>query len=433
MRVAIVHDWLYVLGGAEKVLSAMLRCFPDADLYTLFDILKPADRAEAGLPISHTSFLQRLPGLTRRHRMYLPLMPLAVEQLDMTGYDLVISSSYAVAKGVLTGPDQLHISYVHSPMRYAWDLQHQYLRESRLDKGLKSWLARAMLHKIRIWDSRTAAGVNVYAANSHFVSRRIHKVYGRSATVIHPPVDVQDLPPPPRPAPNGEAGFYLAASRLVPYKNILAIVEAFKTMPTRRLVVAGSGPELARLKAVGAPNVEFAGFVSEPELRRLMRGAQAFVFAAEEDFGIVPVEVQGEGTPVIALGRGGVRETVVTEGSAPTGLFFDRADAPSIAAAVTAFERRRGQFTAQACHANARRFCSARFDSEFSLFVHRNYESFQRRLAMGTPAGVSWEAAEPRPSQPRLGEAGPKRLGDMPGQRHGARADFEREPMRDYI
>ena len=385
MRVAIVHDWLYVLGGAEKVLSAMFRCFPSADLFTLFDTLSPEDRAKAGLPPSQSTFLQHMPAIKRRHRSYLPLMPVAIEQLDMSGYDIVISSSHAVAKGVITGADQLHISYVHSPMRYAWDLQHQCLREARLDHGFKGWIARYILFKMRLWDTRTAAGVDAYLANSHFVGRRIRKVYGRSSTVIHPPVDVPAELPAPEPLSTLkiDKGFFLAASRLVPYKNILAIVQAFATLPDKRLVVAGAGPELDRLKAVGAPNVDFVGFVSDQELRRLMRTAKAFVFAAEEDFGIVPVEVQGEGTPVLALGRGGVRETVVTDGAAPTGMFFERPEAACIAATVQAFEQRSCSFTRAACHANAVQFETARFEREFKEFVSAQYSLFRAGLSFG--------------------------------------------------
>ena len=385
MRVAIVHDWLYVLGGAEKVLSAMVRCFPSADLFTLFDTLSPQDRAKAGLPKSRSTFLQHMPAISSKHRSYLPLMPIAIEQLDLSGYDVILSSSHAVAKGVITGADQLHISYVHSPMRYAWDLQHQCLREARLDRGVASWFARYILFKMRLWDTRTAAGVDAYLANSHYVGRRIRKVYGRSCTVLHPPVNVPaDLPPPASPTSmDGESGFYLAASRLVPYKNILAIVQAFAAMPGKRLVVAGTGPELDRLKAVGAPNVQFVGFVPDQELRQLMRSAKAFVFAAEEDFGIVPVEVQGEGTPVIALGRGGLRETVVTQGLFPTGMFFERAEAPCIAAAVEAFEQSSHLFSRAACHTNALQFAAARFEHELTEFVHGRYELFKRRMSSG--------------------------------------------------
>ena len=383
MRVAIVHDWLYVLGGAEKVLSAMVRCFPNADLFTLFDTLSAEDRAKAGLPESRSTFLQHMPAINRRHRSYLPLMPLAIEQLDLSGYDVVLSSSHAVAKGVITGADQLHISYVHSPMRYAWDLQHQCLREARLDRGFKGWLARYILFKMRLWDTRTAAGVDAYLANSHYVGRRIRKVYGRSSTVIHPPVDIpSELPPPATGSdPTQKDGFYLAASRLVPYKNILAIVQAFATLPDKRLVVAGTGPELGRLKAVGAPNVQFVGFVPDQELRRLMRAAKAFVFAADEDFGIVPVEVQGEGTPVIALGRGGLRETVVTEGPSPTGMFFERSEPACIAAAVQAFEQQGHLFTRAACHTNALQFQTRRFERELTAFVNGRYELFRKRVS----------------------------------------------------
>ena len=402
MRVAIVHDWLYVLGGAEKVLSAMFRCFPSADLFTLFDTLSPSDRAKAGLPQSRSTFLQHMPGIKQRHRSYLPLMPVAIEQLDLSGYDVVLSSSHAVAKGVITGADQLHISYVHSPMRYAWDLQHQCLREARLDRGLKSLLARYILFKMRLWDTRTAAGVDAYLANSHYVSRRIRKVYGRPSTVIHPPVAVPAmLPAMPKPATrNQDDGFFLAASRLVPYKNILAIVEAFATLPDKRLVVAGTGPELDRLKAVGATNVEFVGFVPDQELRRLMATAKAFVFAAEEDFGIVPVEVQGQGTPVIALGRGGARETVVTAGPLRTGMFFDHPTAECIADAVKAFEQQAGLFSRSACHANALQFETTRFEREYKQFVIDQFSLFKQRVGSGLASHEDTAAAWPRPRAP---------------------------------
>lgn len=395
MRIAIIHDWLYVLGGAEKVLSAMVRCFPSADLFTLFDTLSPQDRAKAGLPTSRSTFLQHMPAISSKHRSYLPLMPLAIEQLDLSGYDVVLSSSHAVAKGVITGADQLHISYVHSPMRYAWDLQHQCLREARLDHGVAGWLARYILFKMRLWDTRTAAGVDAYLANSHYVGRRIRKVYGRSSTVIHPPVDVPTELPPPASTANTKhgSGFYLAASRLVPYKNIMAIVQAFAAMPSKRLVVAGTGPELSRLKAFGAPNVQFVGFVPDQDLRHLMRAAKAFVFAADEDFGIVPVEVQGEGTPVIALGRGGLRETVMTQGPLPTGMFFERPESACIVAAVEAFERSSHLFSRAACHANALQFGSARFEHELTNFVHGRYELFKRRISASLASSAQQASA----------------------------------------
>lgn len=380
MRIAIVHDWLYVLGGAEKVLKGMLACFPSADLFCLFDILSEEDRARIGYQRATTSILQRMPGIRKRHRMYLPLMPLAIEQLDLSAYDVIISSSYAVAKGVLTGPDQLHVAYVHSPMRYAWDLQHQYLRESGLEHGVKSWLARAMLQQMRLWDSRTAHGVDAYIANSHFVARRIRKTYGRTATVIHPPVTV---PAHLTPVDPDRERFFMAASRLVPYKNIRAIIEAFRDLPNEKLVVAGSGPEQARLKALASPNVSFVGFVPDHTLRRLMRDARAFIFAAEEDFGMIPVEVQGEGTPVIGLRRGGLRETLVDSGSSPTGLFFDQPEPSEIAEAVLRFNEEHYRFTRSACHRNAERFSEARFEEAFTDFMEREFETFQERIGQG--------------------------------------------------
>ncbi len=319
-----------------------------------------------------------MPRLDRWHRLYLPLMPLAVEQFDLSGYDLVISSSYAVAKGVLTGPDQLHIAYVHSPMRYAWDLQHQYLRETGMESGPKSWLARMLLHRMRLWDVRSSHGVDAYVANSHFVARRIRKLYGRHAEVIHPPVDV-----PPTLARLARRDHFLTASRLVPYKNVRAIVEAFRHLPELCLIVAGDGPERAKLQDLGIPNVTFTGFAPDQELRRLMAEARGFIFAAEEDFGIVPLEAQAAGTPVLALGRGGARETIATGGSAPTGMFFDRPEPLVIAAAVRRFLHEAYRFDPAACHANALRFSRLRFERQFKQFVLQQQAAFEVRCRAG--------------------------------------------------
>jgi glycosyltransferase involved in cell wall biosynthesis len=392
MRVAIVHDWLYTPGGAEKVLAAILQCYPQADLFCLFDVLPEKHRGFLGSRQSHSSFLQRMPGVGRNHRVYLPLMPLAIEQFDLSSYELIISSSYAVAKGVLTGPDQMHISYVHSPMRYAWDLQHQYLRESGITRGVKGALARMLLHRMRLWDTRTAHGVNAYAANSAFIARRIKKVYGRAAQVIHPPVAVtHDLTLRPK------ENFFLTASRLVPYKNTQAIIEAFQHLPNEQLIVAGDGPDAARLRKLAGPNVTMAGFLPDDELRALMGAARAFIFAAEEDFGIIPIEAQAEGTPVIALGRGGVRETVVSGAINPTGLFFPDADPLTIAETVRTFMRRSSDFRPEHCHANALRFSTERFIREFSSFVSLQQAKFQEERATlggshtaGTATGANY-------------------------------------------
>jgi glycosyltransferase involved in cell wall biosynthesis len=375
MRVAIVHDWLYVIGGAEQVLREILQCYPTADVFTLFDLLKPADRKKLGFKKSHTSFLQKMPMLGKHHRSYLPLMPIAVEQFDLSNYDLVISSSYAVAKGIITGPDQVHVSYVHSPMRYAWDLQHVYLKESGYETGLKGLIARSILHRMRMWDIRTAHGPDAIITNSQFVARRVKKIYGRDAKVIYPPVTLS------RRTMSLPAGnHFLAASRLVPYKRIEPIVRAFNTMPDLKLVVAGEGPESERLRKLAGPNVDFVGFVPDAELRDLMATARAFVFAAEEDFGIVLVEAQSEGAPVLALGRGGARESIAANGRHATGMFFKSADPDSIAGCVRSFIASESAFSRHDCRERANFFSAERFRRQFVQAVDEEMERFHANL-----------------------------------------------------
>lgn len=381
MRVAVVHDWLYVIGGAEQVLREILQCYPTADVFTLFDLLSPEDRRKLGFEKSQTSLLQKMPMIGKHHRSYLPLMPIAIEQFDLSGYDLVISSSYAVAKGVLTGPDQLHIAYVHSPMRYAWDLQHIYLRESGYDTGLKGLIARVILHRMRMWDVRTAHGADAIFTNSQFVARRVKKIYGREAKVIYPPVTLSNRDAVPR-----AGNHFLAASRLVPYKRIEPIVRAFNTMPDLKLVVAGDGPEAERLKKLAGPNVTFMGFVSDRHLRDLMATARAFVFAAEEDFGIIPVEAQSEGAPVLALGRGGARESIAATGPYATGMFFDAADPQSIAECVRSFIARESTISRANCRQRAAFFSAERFRRQFVSAVNEELECFHaNRQARSLP------------------------------------------------
>ncbi|HOO40828.1 MAG TPA: glycosyltransferase, partial [Syntrophales bacterium] len=262
MRVAVIHEWLVDYSGSERVVEQILKIFPDADLFAQVEFLPSNLKFFIQNKSVKTSFIQKLPLAKKKYRSYLPLMPLAVEQFDLSGYDLVISSAHAVAKGVLTGPDQLHISYVHSPMRYAWDLQHQYLRESGLDKGLKGWLAKWLLHKMRLWDVRTAHGVDAFTANSRFIARRIRKVYGREATVIYPPVDISAFT-----LREDKEDFYLTASRMVPYKKIDLIVEAFSQMPEKELVVIGDGPDFQKVKAKAGGNVTLLGYQPFEELR----------------------------------------------------------------------------------------------------------------------------------------------------------------------
>jgi glycosyltransferase involved in cell wall biosynthesis len=375
MRIAAVHEWLVNYAGSERVLEQMLHCFPAASLFAVIDFLKQDERDFVLGKRAQTTFIQKLPFAKAMYRHYLPLMPLATEQLDVSGYDVVLSSSHAVAKGVLTGPDQVHICYVHSPIRYAWDLQHQYLQESGLTQGLKSILARAILHYVRQWDLRTANGVDHFIANSEFIARRIWKVYRREAKVIYPPVDVEAFS-----FSDKKQDYYLAASRLVPYKKMDLIVEAFADMPDKKLVVVGDGPDMAKVKAKAAPNVEILGYQPFAKLKELMQGAAAFVFAAEEDFGITPVESQACGTPVIAFGKGGALETVrgLGQHTQPTGVFFDQQDVLSIQEAVARFSTHRDAFLPSNCRENAMRFSVAEFRVQYSAFVRECVENPHR-------------------------------------------------------
>jgi glycosyltransferase involved in cell wall biosynthesis len=381
-RIAVVHDQLYTLGGAEQVLGEILRCYPSADLFALFDLL-PEDQRDflAGHRVTTTG-LQRLPGLRRFHRHYLPFMPFQIEQLDLRGYDIVISSSYLVAKGVIVGPDQLHVCYVHSPMRYAWDMQFQYLEEMGLDRGVASFVLRRILHRLRLWDHRSAAGVDEFVANSHFIARRVRKAYRRDAKVIYPPVDTTRAAT-PGPVPDREA-FYLTVSRLVPYKRVNLLVEAFRRRPDARLVVIGDGPERRRLEASLPPNVTLLGYQPDATVVDHFRRAKAFLYAAEEDFGLVPVEAQAAGAPVIAYGRGGACETVVDAGRpGATGVLFHEQTPEAVVAALDRFERQAHEFTPQNCRLNAQRFSAERFRQEFRAAVDDAYAAFTASLSTG--------------------------------------------------
>jgi glycosyltransferase involved in cell wall biosynthesis len=370
-RVAIVHDWLPEVGGAERVLAEMINVLPDADLFSLLDFIPESERGFLQGKTVHTSFLQSLPGARRLYRMYLPLMPLAVEYFDLSQYDLILSSSYAVAKGVLSGPDQLHLCYCHSPIRYAWDLQEQYLRHTGRHRGVAGFVARALLHYIRLWDCRTSNGVDVFAANSQFVSRRIWKVYRRYAKVIYPPIEQ-----PMRPSMETSvesSNIYLSLGRLVPYKRVDLLIEAFRRMPGRTLHVIGDGPERSQLQKGVPRNVKFLGRVSEVSLKGALRSARALVFAAEEDFGIAPVEAQAAGIPVIAYGKGGALETVI---HGVTGVLFREQTVEAVIGAVEAAEKMR--FEPRDLQANARRFAPEVFRAELKAWIDEEWEAFFR-------------------------------------------------------
>lgn len=378
INIGVVADWLVTYAGAERVLSEMFDIFPDAELYSIVDFLSDEAREYFHNKKAKTTFIQNLPFATSKYQNYLPLMPLAIEQLDVSGHDIILSSSHAVSKGVLTGPDQLHISYVHSPIRYAWDLQHQYLKESGLDHGVKGIIAKWLLHKIRIWDYRTASGVNHFVANSKFIARRINKVYGRTADVIYPPVDVKRFT-----LNENKKDYFVTASRLVPYKRVDLIVEAFSHMPDKQLVVIGDGSDMKKIKAKATANIEILGYQPNSVMEEYMRNAKAFIFAAEEDFGITPVEAQACGTPVIAFGKGGSLETVRPLGvNMPTGMFFEQQNISSLISAVNLFTENQELFEPANCRANALKFSVERFKNEMNNYVSQKWTDFQKFKAV---------------------------------------------------
>ena len=368
VNTAIVHDWLPVYAGAERVLEQFIHALPSSDLFSLVDFLREDQRGFLQEKEVQTSFIQRLPLARKFYRYYLPFVPFATEQFDLTPYDVIISSSYVAAKGVLTTADQLHISYIHSPIRYAWDLHFQYVREGKLKRGLKGLIARIILHYMRLYDVSTANRVDYYLANSRNVARRIWKTYRRKAEVVYPPVDTDAFS-----FCADKEDYYLTVARLVPYKKIDLLLTAFRSMPNKKLIVIGEGPEYHRLAAMASENVEILGYVPFEDLKQYMQHAKALLFAAEEDFGIVPVEAQACGTPVIAYGKGGARESVIP---GETGLFFDEQQPKDVIDAVHAFDSAYLLMSPERIRANALRFSVANFQASFQHIVRRLHQEF---------------------------------------------------------
>ena len=399
-RVAIVHDWLTAPGGAERVLRQMLLTYPDADLFTVCDFLPEQHRHLLEGRVPKTSFIQHLPFARTKYRMYLPLMPVAVEQFDLSGYDIILSSSYCVAKGVLTGPDQIHVSYVHTPVRYAWHLQHQYLEEMGLTRGALSIAVRAILHYIRIWDLRSAVNVDRIVANSRYVGRQVTRLYQKECAVLPPPVELDRFTLEP-----AKEDYFVTASRMVPYKRIDLIVKAFARMPERKLIVIGEGPEMSRIRAaaLGHSNITILGYCSDEDLKGLVSKAKAFVFAAIEDFGISVVEAQAAGTPVIALGRGGALETVQgLDAQEPTGIHFFEQTEEALIAAVQEFDRERQRIKASACRRNAERFSCDRFRTGLKQLIE---EAFLKQLEPEVTSNVLVLPAGSTYAQPEMERA----------------------------
>ncbi len=363
-KLALVHEWLSIVAGSEKVVGELLALYPNADLFTLVDFFDDDARKLLHGKRAQTSFIQNLPFAKTSFRSYLPLMPLAIEQFDVSKYDVVISSHHAVAKGVLTHQNQLHICYCHSPMRYAWDFYHEYLREAKLDKGLRGAIAKLMLHYLRMWDVASANRVDAFVANSHYIARRIKRVYNREATVIYPPVDVEKFDFKPN-----KDNYYLAVARFVPYKKVDVIVEAFSRMPDKKLVLIGEGDKSVLKHATR--NIEVIGFQPFESLKTYLASAKAFVYAAEEDFGITIVEAQASGTPVIAFGKGGATETVL---NGKTGVLFPEQTAERLIDAVKTFEQT--DFDHAAIRNHAERFDRTIFAEKIKMFIDEHYRAF---------------------------------------------------------
>lgn len=353
MRVALVHDWLTGLRGGERVLQGLLTLFPDAEIFTLVHVPGSVPGEIEARPI-HTSFVNRFPGVARWYRYCLPCFPAAVERLDLTGFDLVISSSHCVAKGARPPPGVPHLCYCHTPMRYAWDGYHDYFGPGRAPWWLRL-AAPPVARRLRRWDRATATRVDRFVANSHHVRKRIRRCYGRAATVVHPPVATERFRPR---TPRDD--FYLIVSALVPYKRVDLAVAAFQLLD-RPLLVVGSGPEARRLRRAAGPHVTFTGRLSDEEVAELMGRCRAFVMPQEEDFGITAVEAQAAGAPVIAYGRGGALETVAAGAEAPCGVFFDSQTPEALAGAVRRFETL--SFDVERLRTNARRFGEEAFQS----------------------------------------------------------------------
>ena len=359
-KVVLVHDWLTGQRGGEKVLEVLAEIFPKAPIYSLFHI-KGSQHPDIEKRVIRTSFLQRMPFLEKKYRSYLPLFPMAIETFDLQEYDLVVSTSHCVAKGAIPRPDALHVCYIHSPMRYAWNLYFSYFAPDRLSL-FSRWIIPPVIHGLRTWDAASAARVDRFVANSANVARRVNKYYRREADVIPPPVDTKFFRPDESVA---RGNYHLIVSALVPYKRIDLAVEAFNRTGAP-LKIVGTGPEYRALKKRARANVEFLGAAEAEDLRRLYQGAASFLLPGEEDFGIATLEAQACGTPVIAYGRGGSLETVAP---GETGLLFDE---PTVVALLGALDK----FRTFACNretirSNAMRFSRERFKEGISSYLRK--------------------------------------------------------------
>ncbi len=367
MKTAIVHEWLTLVTGSEKVVENIYKIYPSPIFVLLHNPRLTKGTFFEGLEI-HTSFIQKLPGSMKNYRKYLALFPLAIEQFDLREYDVILSSSHAVAKGVLTTSEQLHITYCHTPIRYAWDLYFEYLETSGLKKGLKGLFAKWTLHNLRKYDFVSAQRPDYIIANSNYVQKRIKKFYRRDSTVIYPPVDVENFE-----ISGSKDDYYLVVSRLVPYKRVDLVVTAFKNLKDRRLIVIGDGPDLKKIKSISPPNVEIIGHQPLDKLKGYYSRARALIYPQIEDFGITAVEAMASGTPVIAFGKGGALETVK---DMETGIFFHEQNPESLIEAIRRFERIIDRFDPTSIRNHAFNFSSEKFREKYKAFVEKAIEDF---------------------------------------------------------
>jgi len=375
VKVALVHDWLTGMRGGEKVLEVFCEIFPQADIFTLLYVPGSVSDIIADRKIK-TSFIQKLPAAKKRYRTMLPLFPMAVESLNLHGYDLVVSSSHCVAKGVMTAPKTLHISYIHTPMRYIWDMYHEYFGEKR---GLKGKAISIFAHYLRMWDASTSGRVDYFISNSRHVARRVEKYYGRPSTVICPPVECGRFRILPSPK-----DYYLIVSAFAPYKRIDLAIEAFNFLGLR-LKVIGTGPEEKKLRKMARGNVEFLGWKTDSEIADYYAGCRALIFPGEEDFGIVPLEAMASGRPVIAYGKGGALETVLPltdapgiGGYSPTGIFFYEQTRQALVDAVREFEKSMSAFDPVSIRRHAESFDRTLFKEKVREYVLEKYDNFLR-------------------------------------------------------
>lgn len=358
MKIAIVHDWLVTDAGAEKVLKAILEVYSDADIFSIVDFLDPQERKNIidDKKVT-TSFIQKLPFAKKHFRNYLFLFPKAIESFDLSSYDLIISSSWAFAKGVKTHKNQIHICYCHTPIRYAWDLYDEYTKNI---KQPKKFIVQKTLAYIRKWDFKTTNRVDYFIANSNFVKERIQRTYDRQSTVIYPPVDTTSYT-----LCEKKEEYYLTASRLVSYKKTKLIVEAFNTMPDKKLIVIGDGEEYEAIVKIAQPNITLLGYVEKKEMIKYMQKAKAFLYAAIEDFGIVPIEAMSCGTPVIALYEGGTKETVPKN----CGVHFKTQTVDAIVDAVGRFEKK--GFDPQDIAVYTEKFDTKKFQKQIQEYINK--------------------------------------------------------------